>query len=383
MPEPARSEGEPETPATPDAASGGDTPDLAQAEEAAAREAAAEASPSGSGAGSGPKVGQAKVDDEPQGRRSPRGRVLEGRRPRADASDEGGFGPPPPSPPSRPRPPRRPSRPPRPRSRGRSPRPSTSARAAPTGSPPRTSTSAAAASAGPNATDIAVSQGGIGLARGERVSVELGGVGAALGGEVRVTQGGVYTVLAREVHLEQSIVRTVIANEVQADRTTGVLLLLARRVDGDVQDDPRLARRARVRGGLRDRLDAPAPPPALTSHRARRGRRAGDAAAAGVRATAAGGRTSLGLYAPRVRRPPSRSLRPTRDRSLRARPRDRGPRAGRQRRRQGRASGTGPRSGPAPRIGAECVVGRDAFIDEGVTIGDRVKIQNPRSSTTA
>jgi acetyltransferase-like isoleucine patch superfamily enzyme len=28
------------------------------------------------------------------------------------------------------------------------------------------------------------------------------------------------------------------------------------------------------------------------------------------------------------------------------------------------------------RIGAECVVGRDAFIDEGVTIGDRVKIQN-------
>jgi UDP-2-acetamido-3-amino-2,3-dideoxy-glucuronate N-acetyltransferase len=28
------------------------------------------------------------------------------------------------------------------------------------------------------------------------------------------------------------------------------------------------------------------------------------------------------------------------------------------------------------RIGAECVVGRDAFIDEGVVVGDRVKIQN-------
>jgi acetyltransferase-like isoleucine patch superfamily enzyme len=28
------------------------------------------------------------------------------------------------------------------------------------------------------------------------------------------------------------------------------------------------------------------------------------------------------------------------------------------------------------RIGAECVIGRDVFIDEGVTIGDRVKIQN-------
>ena len=28
------------------------------------------------------------------------------------------------------------------------------------------------------------------------------------------------------------------------------------------------------------------------------------------------------------------------------------------------------------RIGAECVIGRDVFIDEGVVIGDRVKIQN-------
>ena len=28
------------------------------------------------------------------------------------------------------------------------------------------------------------------------------------------------------------------------------------------------------------------------------------------------------------------------------------------------------------RIGAECIIGRDAFVDEGVSIGDRVKIQN-------
>ena len=27
-------------------------------------------------------------------------------------------------------------------------------------------------------------------------------------------------------------------------------------------------------------------------------------------------------------------------------------------------------------MGAECIVGRDAFIDTGVVIGDRVKIQN-------
>jgi acetyltransferase-like isoleucine patch superfamily enzyme len=28
------------------------------------------------------------------------------------------------------------------------------------------------------------------------------------------------------------------------------------------------------------------------------------------------------------------------------------------------------------RIGAECIIGRDAFIDEGVSLGDRVKVQN-------
>jgi UDP-2-acetamido-3-amino-2,3-dideoxy-glucuronate N-acetyltransferase len=28
------------------------------------------------------------------------------------------------------------------------------------------------------------------------------------------------------------------------------------------------------------------------------------------------------------------------------------------------------------RIGAQCVIGRDAFIDEGVSLGDRVKVQN-------
>ncbi len=28
------------------------------------------------------------------------------------------------------------------------------------------------------------------------------------------------------------------------------------------------------------------------------------------------------------------------------------------------------------RIGAECIIGRDAFIDEGVTLGNRVKVQN-------
>jgi hypothetical protein len=86
-----------------------------------------------------------------------------------------------------------------------------------------------------SATDIAVSQGGVGLARGERVSVELGGIGAAIGGEIRVTQGAAAAIVGREVHLEQGIVRTVVANEVYAERTTGVFLLVARHVDGDVR----------------------------------------------------------------------------------------------------------------------------------------------------
>jgi hypothetical protein len=85
------------------------------------------------------------------------------------------------------------------------------------------------------ATDIAVSRGGVGFARGDRVSVELGGIGAAFGSEVRITQGGAMSVVAREEHLEQAFVRTVIANEVHAARTTGVLFMLARRVDGDVR----------------------------------------------------------------------------------------------------------------------------------------------------
>jgi len=80
-----------------------------------------------------------------------------------------------------------------------------------------------------------VSQGGIGAARADRISIELGGIGAAMAGEVSITQGGAGSILARDVHLEQTVVRTMIANNVHADRPTGVLLLIARRVEGDVR----------------------------------------------------------------------------------------------------------------------------------------------------
>jgi hypothetical protein len=85
------------------------------------------------------------------------------------------------------------------------------------------------------AVDVAVTQGGIGLARGERVSVEMGGIGAAIGNDVRVTQGGANMILARDVRIEQAGVRTIIANNVHVERTTGVLIMIARHVEGDVR----------------------------------------------------------------------------------------------------------------------------------------------------
>jgi hypothetical protein len=85
------------------------------------------------------------------------------------------------------------------------------------------------------ADDIAISTGGIGFARGDRVSVEMGAIGGAIAGEVRITQGAAGTILARDVRIEQAGIRTIIANHVHVERTTGVLFLIARRVDGDVR----------------------------------------------------------------------------------------------------------------------------------------------------
>jgi hypothetical protein len=85
------------------------------------------------------------------------------------------------------------------------------------------------------AVDVAVSQGGIGLARGERISVEMGGIGAAIGADVRLTQGGANMILARDVRIEQSGVRSIVANNVHVERTTGVFVMIARHVEGDVR----------------------------------------------------------------------------------------------------------------------------------------------------
>jgi hypothetical protein len=67
------------------------------------------------------------------------------------------------------------------------------------------------------------------------VSVELGGIGAALTGELSLTQSAAGSIVARDARIEQSAVRMLVANHVHAERTTGVLVLIARKVEGDVR----------------------------------------------------------------------------------------------------------------------------------------------------
>ena len=86
-----------------------------------------------------------------------------------------------------------------------------------------------------DAQDVAVNMGGIGLARGDRVSVELGGLGLGLARELRLTQGAARTVLAREAHVDQGLIGTVIAGQARFERNTGMLILIAGRVEGNVR----------------------------------------------------------------------------------------------------------------------------------------------------
>ena len=56
-----------------------------------------------------------------------------------------------------------------------------------------------------------------------------------MAGELSITQGGAGSVLARDARIEQSVVRTLVANHVHVERATGVVFLIARRVDGNVR----------------------------------------------------------------------------------------------------------------------------------------------------
>ena len=86
-----------------------------------------------------------------------------------------------------------------------------------------------------DAEEVFVQWGGVGAARADRLSVEFGSVGAALAGEMRLTQGFASAVAAREATIEQALVRTLIAQQVTVNRPTGVLVMIAQRVSGDVR----------------------------------------------------------------------------------------------------------------------------------------------------
>jgi hypothetical protein len=82
---------------------------------------------------------------------------------------------------------------------------------------------------------LEVVQGAIGGARAGSVSVQQGVIGGALADQVTVRQGFARSILARDARVEQSFVRTLVAGEVHVERATGVGILLARRVVGDVR----------------------------------------------------------------------------------------------------------------------------------------------------
>jgi hypothetical protein len=86
-----------------------------------------------------------------------------------------------------------------------------------------------------DAEEVFVQWGGIGAARADKVGVELGSLGAGLAGELRVTQGFANTVAARAATIDQSLVRTLIAQRVTVNRPTGVLVMIAQHVSGDVR----------------------------------------------------------------------------------------------------------------------------------------------------
>ena len=100
------------------------------------------------------------------------------------------------------------------------------------------------------AGDMNLRMGGVGALRADRVQVQLGGVGAAQATQVDVQLGGVGAVLAREAHVqigtagsiaardayvEQGLVRTLVAQRVTINRPTGVLVMIAQHVSGDVR----------------------------------------------------------------------------------------------------------------------------------------------------
>ena len=85
------------------------------------------------------------------------------------------------------------------------------------------------------ARDISVTQGGIAIARADRVTVGMGAVGLAVAADVDVNRGFARTVIARDVRIEQAGARTVIANTATFDKSSGALIVIAAKAEGNVR----------------------------------------------------------------------------------------------------------------------------------------------------
>jgi hypothetical protein len=85
------------------------------------------------------------------------------------------------------------------------------------------------------ARDISVVQGGVAVARADRISVGMGAVGLALGGQVDVNRGFARSVIARDVRIQQAGARTVIASKATFDRSSGALVVIAAKAEGNVR----------------------------------------------------------------------------------------------------------------------------------------------------
>ena len=88
---------------------------------------------------------------------------------------------------------------------------------------------------GVRATDVSARLAAIGGITANHVSLEKGAVSGIAAREATIRQGVVRGVLAQNAHLEQALVRVVVANTVQAGPTTGILVAVARQIDGEAK----------------------------------------------------------------------------------------------------------------------------------------------------
>ncbi len=82
---------------------------------------------------------------------------------------------------------------------------------------------------------VDATMGAIGGVRAGSVEARQAVVGGVLAGRVDVSQSIAQSVVAREVRLSQAFARTIVAGTVHVDRATGIGIVIARRVDGDVR----------------------------------------------------------------------------------------------------------------------------------------------------